>query len=362
MLCFFDYNNNCGYYNEIWERGKQDKLKLLTVAIPCYNSELYMERAIDTALVGGEQIEILLIDDGSTDRTPEIADRYEKKYPAIIRTVHQENKGHGGAVNTGIRLASGMYFKVLDSDDWLDREAFLEVLDVLHDMRNNRKYVDMFLCNYVYEKVSKRKSKSIGFTNVMPVDRVFTWRHCKHFNMSQNILMHSVIYRTKMLRRSGMELPEKTFYVDNLFAYVPFPYVKTLYYMDVDLYRYYIGREDQSVNESVMISRIDQQVLVNKLMIDAHDLTKIHNERLQNYMVKYLGMILLVSTALLVKIGTRESLAERDALWDYLKQNRGMYKLVNKRTWCKLGQRRSKFGNWFIRLVYTLAQSFFGFN
>ena len=337
-------------------------MKLLTVAIPCYNSAEYMDHAIETVLVGGEEIEILLIDDGSRDRTPQLADEYEKKYPNIIRTIHQENKGHGGAVNTGVENAKGMYFKVLDSDDWMDREAFLQVLDILRDMRDNHKYVDLFLCNYVYEKVSKHKSKSIGFTNVMPVGRIFTWRHCKHFNMSQNILMHSVIYRTKMLRRSGMVLPEHTFYVDNLFAYIPFPYVRTIYYLDVDLYRYYIGREDQSVNEKVMISRIDQQVRVNKLMIDAHDLTQIDNERLQNYMVKYLGMIMLVSTALLVKIGTKESLAKRDALWDYLKKNPGMYKLVIKRVWCKLGQRRSKLGNWFIRFVYTLAQKFFGFN
>ena len=337
-------------------------MKLLTVAIPCYNSEAYMDHAIETALVGGEDVEIILIDDGSTDRTPVKADQYAEKYPSIVRVIHQKNKGHGGAVNTGLEAADGMYFKVLDSDDWMDREAYLEVLDILRDMRDDRKYVDMFLCNYVYEKVSKRKSKSIGFNNVLPVGQLFTWNHCKHFNMSQNILMHSIIYRTRVLRRSKMVLPEHMFYVDNLYAYIPFPYVNTLYYLDVDLYRYYIGREDQSVNEKVMISRIDQQIRMNKLMIDAHDLTQIENERLQNYMVKYLGMIMLVSTALLVKIGTRKSLAERDALWDYLKQNRGMYKLVNKRIWCKLGQRRSCFGNWFIRVVYTLAQKVFGFN
>ncbi|MBR6229257.1 MAG: glycosyltransferase family 2 protein [Eubacterium sp.] len=337
-------------------------MKLLTVAIPCYNSQDYMETAIRTVLVGGEDVEILLIDDGSTDRTGEIADSYEKKYPDQVRVIHQENKGHGGAVNTGLREAGGRYFKVLDSDDWFDREAFLQVLDVLREMTANRKAVDMFLCNYVYDKVNDHKKKSIGYTNVLPVGHVFTWRHCKHFKMSQNILMHSVIYRTKMLRHSGMVLPEHTFYVDNLFVYNPLPHVKTLYYMDVDLYHYFIGREDQSVNEKVMMGRIDQQVLVNRLMIDAHDLTKIKNEPLQNYMVKYLGMILLVSTSLLVKIDSEESLKTRDELWDYLKRNPGMYKLVNKRTWCKLGQMRSGAGQSFIRLVYTLAQKFFGFN
>ena len=337
-------------------------MKLLTVAIPCYNSSEYMDHAIKTAMVGGEDIEIILIDDGSTDDTPKIADSYQEKYPDIIRVVHQENKGHGGAVNTGLAEAKGRYFKVLDSDDWFDREAFLQVLEVLKDLTDERKQVDLFLVNYVYEKVSENKSKSIGYSNVMPVGKIFTWKHCKHFAMSQNILMHAAIYRTKMLRNSGLVLPEHTFYVDNLFVYNPLPFVKTVYYLDVDMYRYYIGREDQSVNEKVMISRIDQQIRVNKLMIDAYDLTKIENEPLQNYMVKYLDMILLVSTSLLVKIGTPESLKERDELWDYLKAKPEMYKLVNKRTWMKLAQRRSTAGNGFIKLVYTLAQKFFGFN
>ena len=82
------------------------------------------------------------------------------------------------------------------------------------------------------------------------------------------ILMHSVIYRTELLRECKLELPKHTFYVDNIFVYKPLPYVKTMYYMDVNFYRYFIGRNDQSVNEEVMIRRIDQQLLVNRLMID----------------------------------------------------------------------------------------------
>ena len=96
-------------------------MKLLTIAVPCYNSEAYMRKCIESLLVGGEDVEILIVDDGSTkDRTPQIADEYAEKYPTIVRTIHQENKGHGGAVNTGIANATGLYFKVVDSDDWVD--------------------------------------------------------------------------------------------------------------------------------------------------------------------------------------------------------------------------------------------------
>ena len=98
--------------------------------------------------------------------------------------------------------------------------------------------------------------------------------------------MHSVIYRTQLLRDCGLELPKHTFYVDNLFVYVPLPYVKNMYYLDVDFYRYYIGREDQSVNESVMIKRIDQQIKVNKIMVDSYDLWKLQDRNAQKIYVQ----------------------------------------------------------------------------
>ena len=98
-------------------------MKLLSVAVPCYNSQDYMEKCINSILVGGEDVEILIVDDGSTDKTAEIADKYERDYPEIVRAIHKENGGHGDAVNTGYRNATGKYFKVCDSDDWLDVKA-----------------------------------------------------------------------------------------------------------------------------------------------------------------------------------------------------------------------------------------------
>ena len=108
-------------------------MKLLTFAIPCYNSEAYMEKCIESLLPGGDDVEILIVDDGSHDRTAEIADAYEKKYPGIVRAIHQENGGHGEAVNAGIRNATGLYFKVVDSDDWVDLDAYRKILDKLRE-------------------------------------------------------------------------------------------------------------------------------------------------------------------------------------------------------------------------------------
>lgn len=338
-------------------------MKLLTVAIPCYNSQDYMEHAVETALVGGEDIEILLVNDGSTDETAAIADRLEKEHPTIIKAIHKENGGHGSAVNTGLANASGVYYKVLDSDDWFDREALLKIMDILRNFVHDGNGVDMLLANYVYEKPSLHKHKSIRYDGVFPENQVFGWNEVKRFKMSQNILMHSVIYRTKMLRDCNLELPEHTFYVDNLFVYNPLPYVKTMYYVNVDLYRYFIGREDQSVNEKVMMGRIDQQIKVNKMMIDAHDLTKIKNKKLRSYMVKYLTMIMTVSSVFLIKEGSEESLAKREELWDYLKnQNKGMFRMVNKMALSKPMQIRSSAGRKMVVWAYSLTQKIYGFN
>ena len=286
-------------------------MKLLTFAIPCYNSEAYMEKCIESLLPGGDDVEILIVDDGSHDRTAEIADAYEKKYPGIIRAIHQENGGHGEAVNAGIRNATGLYFKVVDSDDWVDLDAYRKILDKLREISGGDRVLDMFIANYVYEKEGVKHKKVMRCSN-LPKDRIFTWKEAGHFHKGQYILMHSVIYRTKLLVECGLELPKHTFYVDNLVAFIPLPYVKTMYYLDVNFYRYFIGRADQSVNEKVMIGRIDQQIRVNKLMIDYLGEQKGLSKYLRKYMISYLTIIMTVSSVMMMRSGTEENLEKKN--------------------------------------------------
>ncbi len=295
-------------------------MKLLSIAIPCYNSQEYMERCIKSLLPGGSDVEIIIVDDGSRDLTPEIADAYEKKYPDIVKAVHQENGGHGEAVNTGLRAADGLFFKVVDSDDWVDQEAYEKILTTLRDIACSDQTLDMLISNFVYEKEGAKHKKVMKYTSALVQDKIFTWSDVGHMRKGQYLLMHSVIYRTKLLRDCALELPKHTFYVDNLYVYTPLPYVKTMYYLNVDFYRYYIGREDQSVNESVMVRRIDQQIKVNKLMIDAYDLWKIPNKKLRKYMFNYLEIITVISTVLLIRSGTEENLEKKRELWRYIKQ------------------------------------------
>ncbi|MCH5275434.1 MAG: glycosyltransferase [Lachnospiraceae bacterium] len=302
-------------------------MKLLSIAIPCYNSADYMEKCIDSLLTGGDEVEILIVDDGSAkDNTAEIADRYAAEYPGIVRAIHQPNGGHGAAVNKGIENATGLYFKVVDSDDWVQQEAYMKILEALRGFAGDEKQPDMLISNFVYEKEGEKRKKVMRYHHILPKDKIFTWEDCRHFRKGHYILMHSVIFRTQLLRDCGLHLPEHTFYVDNLYVFEPLLQVEYMYYLDVNFYRYYIGRADQSVNESIMISRLDQQIKVNKLMIDYYIDNKpeiVKQKRRQQYMRNYLEIIMTVSSILCIRSGTEENLEVKKELWQYLKERDG---------------------------------------
>lgn len=339
-------------------------MKLLTITVPCYNSEAYMEKCIKSLLVGGEDVEILIVDDGSTkDRTGEIADRYAAEYPSIIRVIHQENKGHGGAVNTGLANATGLYFKVVDSDDWVNEEAYKKILKALNESIRGPQTLDMLISNYVYEKEGADHKRVMKYTRSLPQNRIFTWDEAKSLGKSHYLLMHSLIYRTELLRECGMQLPEHTFYVDNLVAFVPFPYVKTMYYVDANFYRYYIGRADQSVNETVMIGRLDQQMRVNRMMIDWMGEQKNLHKRQREYMLHCLSIITTVSSILAIRSKLEENFQKKEELWKYMREKSP--KTYRTLRWSLLGRLvhlPGRGGRTVSVELYKLVQRIYGFN
>ena len=338
-------------------------MKYISFAIPCYNSQDYMSRAIESILTGGEEIEIIIVNDGSTDRTSEIAHEYRKQYPDIIRVIDKENGGHGDAVNAGVDSAGGKDFKVVDSDDWVDEESLQKILELLRNLEEEDSQIDMLVSNYVYEKVGASHKKCIHYRNALPQDEVFRWDDMGHFHLDQYILMHSVIYRTNMLKLSQLKLPKHTFYVDNIYVYYPLPHVRKIYYLDVDFYRYFIGRDDQSVNERNMIARVDQQIFVTKEMIDMYDLRKITSKKLRQYMVNHLAIMMTVSSILLIRSKTRENLEKKRELWTYLKKRD--FKTFLKIRYGILGQTMNipgRSGRKISSLAYSVARRIVGFN
>lgn len=338
-------------------------MKLISFVVPCYNSSEYMKKCIDSLLVCGEDAEILIVDDGSTkDNTFEIAKEYEKNFPTICKAIHQENAGHGGALNTGIKNATGLYFKVVDSDDYLEKKALLKLLNKIHCLIEANQTPDLFITNFVYDKQGSIHKKIMSYRLPLKKEKLLTWDTIRPFPVGEYLLMHALLYKTKVLRDSKLVLPEHTFYVDNIFAYKPLPFVETLYYLDVNLYMYFIGRNDQSVNEKVMLSRIEQQYKVTKEMLKV-DVFSIPSKKLQKYMLNYMSIIMTITSILSIRTKDKKWLDEKNKLWKNLKINNK--KLYNKLKHTILGygvNLPGKVGRNISVIAYKVANLIYGFN
>ena len=338
--------------------------KLITYTIPCYNSAEYMDHCVESILAcSASDIEIVIVDDGSTkDNTFEEAQGWERRHPEIVKAVHQENGGHGAAVMKGLENASGLYFKVVDSDDWVDNDANVKLLAQLREFEEHP--IDLMVVNYVYEHTVDNTQQVMNYHGILPQHKVFRWEECGHFPLPKAILMHSVVYRTQMLRDCGLELPRHTFYVDNIFVYVPLPSCKRIYYLDVDLYRYFIGRDDQSVNESVMIGRIDQQLKITRVMIDAFRLEEdVPSLKLRQYMTNYLSMMMIICTIFSMLSDRADKEELRQGIWEYLKaHDEATYRKIRHGIMGIGAHLPGKAGDKVLVSGYHLAQKLFKFN
>ena len=337
----------------------------ITFTVPCYNSEDYMERCIDSLLSADERVEIIIVDDGSTDGKGEIAFNYASKYPEIVSVLHQENGGPGAGVNAGLALAEGKYFKVVDSDDWLDEEELQKLLRKIRQWEKNNVTVDLIVCNYIYDHFYENKTKRMSYRNVLKENKICGWNDIRHFRPSQYLVMHSLFFRTEVLRESGVKLPKHTFYVDNLFANQPLPYVQSLCYLNLDMYHYFLGREDQSVNEKVLMQRIDQQIRVTKLVSKCTDLEQLKekNPKLENYLTRNISIMMAISSIHLLLIGTPEAWKKREMMWNYVKNhNRRLYRTLKHRTISGLTFLPGKAGAALTLAGYKMARKFYQFN
>ncbi|MDR0848640.1 MAG: glycosyltransferase [Propionibacteriaceae bacterium] len=334
-------------------------MKTITFAVPCYNSEQFMAKCLDSLLAcASSDVEIIIVNDGSTDATEDIALGYARDGGGIVSVINQENRGHGGAINSALRVAQGKYFKVIDSDDFVEEAACHELLDALRTLD-----IDLAITNYVYEKQGKKRKKVIHYENCLPQRRILTWDDVGRFGVGQYLLMHALTYRTAVLRDCGLELPEHTFYVDNLFAYVPMPQVRTLYYLNVDFYRYSIGVEGQSVAEKTMLKRIDQQIAVNQAMFSHVDIDAVDNVKQRDCLLHYLEIITSVTLILLVLAHTPEADVKREQMWAYIEKGYPtQYEFLCHGFPSRLLRNPGRVGRAVAVGMYQVARGLYGFN
>jgi len=240
-------------------------MKILTVVVPVYNTEKYIKRCLDS--LDNEEInaklEVLIVSDGSKDNSINIAKEFEQRLPDTFKVIEKENGGHGSTINKGLEFATGKYFRVLDSDDWVDNINFVKFVKELEKLD-----IDLVVTDYSKEYVYEGTNEKILYDNLEKGKKYDFDDFDLEIIKDKYFVMATSTYKTEVLRKSNLKLMEKTFYVDMQYNVVPIVNVNNFIYLDFDIYRYFIGRAEQSVNTASFAKNHLNHDKVIKFLID----------------------------------------------------------------------------------------------
>ena len=327
-------------------------MKILSFVIPAYNSEIYLDKCVSSMITPEtlDKVEVIIVNDGSTDGTTAVADRYCVKYPDSVRLISQENKGHGGALNTGCAAATGKYIKVVDADDSVFTENLKEFISLLELCES-----DVVLTHHSTINVSTGEiknwrnyppefAKSYTFDEIMP-----NWK-----SFDRSLTFHGITYNREFYRKYGISLSEHVFYEDHEYATFPCCHAKTVTPFDLIIYNYRVGDASQSVSETNQLKRIGHVEAVLKKMLEGY--AKFPDDepngkfyiamKIQGLLLSYLTTVLLVES----DKKTGRSLAARQMdickqaapkVYELTKSKYNFFTLLNrlhiqKSTWDKL--------------------------
>lgn len=244
--------------------------KLLTVVVPTYNMEKYLPYCLDslTADAVPDSLEVIVVNDGSKDRSLEIMRDYERRRPDIVRVIDKPNGNYGSCVNAGLQVATGKYFRILDADDRFDTAALVKLLTYMETCDTD------LVVTLIAEEVFKEDVKvaeqyhpflTVEKNHIYNIDDFDVKRYVKE----EEFRMHGMTYKTEVLRKSGLQLPGGISYTDTLYFYHPFPYIKDLIVYDLYLYYYRVGRENQTMDPQVVKKGLaDMAIVLNNQLKD----------------------------------------------------------------------------------------------
>lgn len=304
---------------------------ILSVAVPAYNVERYLDKCLtsfsDERL--NDILEVMIVNDGSLDRTQEIAERYVARFPRIFRLINKENGGHGSAVNTGIEHANGKYFRIVDGDDWVHTENLIRLLEIMRDadtdmIVDEKREVHMVTGDTEFFPLPKEieKSKALQF------DRI-----CMAYDIDTYIMLHTLSVKTELLRSSGVRLLEHIFYVDIEYIIKVTMEAKTITFYDLEIYQYLVGNVNQSVSAQNYVKRYSHHDQVTKELIRYAGCSKTEGV-LRSYLD--LRVRRLINThmniSLLYNTNRKEGLQQAQTFRAYLKkQSKDYYHATKKR-------------------------------
>lgn len=238
--------------------------KILSIIVPTYNIEQYIKKCIESFKKINEkyysEFEVIVVNDGSTDNSVQLVESLMVDTALDLRIISKENGGHGSTINVGITESKGKYFKVIDGDDWIDVSSFETLLEKLKTID-----IDMVISNYTEQHVYNNSKKTIDFIERIVPNIVIEGLP------DRRIPMHALTYRTSILKGNNIKISEKTFYVDMEYTLLPLKYVNNYIYYNLDVYQYFLGRPDQSMNINVMKEKYEHHNRVVKRVLDLYN-------------------------------------------------------------------------------------------
>ena len=289
-------------------------MKVLTFVIPAYNSENYLDKCISSMLLDEvlPQIEIIVVNDGSTDKTPVIAEKYCAQYPETVRLISQENKGHGGALNTGCAAASGKYLKVIDADDWVETKNLPAFLELLEHCDSDVILTHHHTIDIRTGEVKNWKSYPLEFGKAHSFEDIMAdWN-----DYSRSMTLHGITYRRDFYREFGIPLSEHVFYEDYEYATFPCCYAKSVTPFDLFLYEYRIGDVNQSISEQNQLKRMGHiEIVLHNMIEKYHHLPENAGKRYAAMKIQEL-LLSYFTTVLLVEPDKRKGRAQASRIMD----------------------------------------------
>lgn len=313
-------------------------MKTLSIVIPTYNAEKFLERCLRSILQKEilEDIEVIIVNDGSKDNSLLLAKQYYEKYPQTVILIDKENGGHGSTINAGLEIATGKYFRVVDSDDWVNVDEFSAYVKRLEELD-----VDLVITNYTRELVYSGENFLFKYNSKLEYDKIYEFEQYNFQDLGLDyFFMATSTYKTQLLKKVKLKLDEKTFYVDMEYNIFPIAEIKNFIYCNFDIYRYFIGRAEQSINTASLIRNRKHHEKVLKRLINFYT-TTVMSEKRKKYIQNILEQMLHTHYIIYCLSGTDKQLKKEIQEFDkFLSENcRELYELSNNRAYIRWNRR-----------------------
>lgn len=275
-------------------------MRILSFIIPSYNCSAFLPKCIESTLHPEllEQLEIIVVNDGSVDQTAAVAEEYVKQYPQTVRLINQENKGHGGALNTGCAAAEGKYLKVIDADDWVETDNLPAFLDFLSSCTSDVVLTHHYTRDISTGEVKHWKSYPEAFGTPYSLEQIMEQSQ----NFDRSLTFHGITYRTDFYQSLNIRLSEKVFYEDHEYATFACCKAASVTPLDMFIYHYRIGDVQQSVSDANQLKRLSHMETVLKRFLSEYKILPATDGGRSFFEMKAQGVLLAyITTVMLVE-------------------------------------------------------------